>query len=152
QPFENTVIGHYVYGISWSKDGKDLIFHRTNRRQNIMELTAADPETGKCRVIVREEWLPSWTANSPAMRFLEDGRRFIWTSERNGWKNFYLYDLGGNLLVTLTSHPYEVEAIQRVDEKAGFLYYLAHDGDNPMKLQLHRVGLDGQGDKRLTDP
>src|SRR5262249_7467787 len=23
---------------------------------------------------------------------------------------------------------------------------------NPMKLQLHRVGLDGQGDRRLTDP
>jgi dipeptidyl-peptidase-4 len=29
---------------------------------------------------------------------------------------------------------------------------MAHDGDNPMKMQLHRVGLDGKGDKRLTDP
>ena len=26
------------------------------------------------------------------------------------------------------------------------------DGDNYMKLQLHRVGLDGKNDKRLTDP
>ena len=40
----------------------------------------------------------------------------------------------------------------RVDEDAGLLYYMARDGDNPMKLQLHRVGLDGKGDKRLTDP
>ncbi|MGH9768792.1 MAG: prolyl oligopeptidase family serine peptidase, partial [Blastocatellia bacterium] len=32
------------------------------------------------------------------------------------------------------------------------LYYLARSGDNHMKLQLHRVGLDGRGDKRLTDP
>ena len=32
------------------------------------------------------------------------------------------------------------------------LYYMARDGDNPMKLQLHRVGLDGKDDKRLTDP
>jgi dipeptidyl-peptidase-4 len=29
---------------------------------------------------------------------------------------------------------------------------MARDGDNPMKLQLHRVGLDGNGDARLTDP
>ena len=39
-----------------------------------MEFTACNPETGKCRVIVREEWLPSWTENSPAMRFLKDGK------------------------------------------------------------------------------
>src|SRR5262249_45847450 len=31
-------------------------------------------------------------------------------------------------------------------------FYMARDGDNFMKLQLHRVGLDGKGDVRLTDP
>ena len=35
---------------------------------------------------------------------------------------------------------------------AGVLFYMARDGDNHMKLQLHRVGLDGKGDVRLTDP
>ena len=29
---------------------------------------------------------------------------------------------------------------------------MARDGDNHLKLQLHRVGLDGTGDVRLTDP
>ena len=29
---------------------------------------------------------------------------------------------------------------------------MARDGDNYMKQQLHRVGLDGKGDVRLTDP
>ena len=29
---------------------------------------------------------------------------------------------------------------------------MARSGDNHMKLQLHRVGLDGKGDRRLTDP
>ena len=40
----------------------------------------------------------------------------------------------------------------KVDEAAGVLFYMARDGDNHMKLQLHRVGLDGKGDVRLTDP
>jgi dipeptidyl-peptidase 4 len=152
KPFDNSVIGHYVYGISWSADGKELLFHRTNRRQNIMEFCACDPENGKCRVIVRETWPASWTENSPARRFLKDGRRFIWASERSGWKNFYLYDLSGQLLATLTDHDFEVANIVRVDEETGRLYYMARSGDNPMKLQLHRVGLSGADDRRLTDP
>src|SRR5690606_12999311 len=46
----------------------------------------------------------------------------------------------------------EVERIVRVDEKAGVMDYLARSGDNHMKLQLHRVRLNGKGDRRLTDP
>ncbi len=152
QPFDNSVVGHYVYGVSWSADGKLLLFHRTNRRQNVMEFCAADPETGHCRVIVREDWPASWTENSPPMRFLKDGQRFIWTSERTGWKNFYLYELTGRLLATLTAHRFEVAQIAHVDEAADWLYYLAGDGENLMKLQLHRVRLDGADDRRLTDP
>lgn len=152
KPFDNSVVGHYAYNVSWSPDGAELLCNRTNRRQNIMEFTACNPQTGKCRVIVHEEWLPSWTENTPAMHFLKDGKRFIWTSERTGWKNFYLYDLSGRLLTGLTNHPFEVANIVRVDEATGHLYYMARDGDNHMKLQLHRVGLDGKDDKRLTDP
>jgi dipeptidyl-peptidase-4 len=152
KPFEDEVVGHYVYGVSWSPDGRSLLFHRTNRRQNVLELAACDPETGRCRVVVREEWAPSWVENSPEMRFLRDGRRFVWASERNGWKNYDLYDLGGQRIAALTAHEFEAERIAAVDEAAGLLYYTARSGDNPMKLQLHRVGLDGRGDRRLTDP
>ena len=152
KPFDNSVVGHYAYNVQWSPDGSELLFNRTNRRQNIMEFIAASTETGKCRVIVREEWPTGWTENHPPMKFLKDGKRFIWESERTGWKNLYLYDLSGMLLATLTNHPFEVGAILSVDEDGGVLYYMARDGDNHMKLQLHRVGLDGKGDKRLTDP
>jgi len=152
KPFDNSVVGHYAYTVQWSPDGSELLFNRTNRRQNIMEFTAASPQTGKCRVIVREEWPTGWTENHPAMKFLKDGKRFVWESERTGWKNFYLYDLSGKLLVTLTNHSFETGSIVNVDEDSGLLYYMARDGDNHMKLQLHRVGLDGKGDKRLTDP
>jgi dipeptidyl-peptidase-4 len=152
KPFTNDVLGHYAYNIEWSPDGKELTLNRTNRRQNIMEFMACSPESGKCRVVVREEWPTGWVENAPAIRYLEDKQRFIWASERTGFRNFYLYDLSGKLLATLTNHPFEVGAIVKVDEKARQLYYMARSGDNHMKLQLHRVGLDGKGDRRLTDP
>ena len=152
KPFTDDALGHYVYNVAWTPDGREITFNRTNRRQNTMEFTACDPATGRCRVILREEWPASWTENSPPVRYLSDGRRFIWRSERTGFRNFYLYNLDGKLLATLTNHPFEVGEIALVDEKAGALWYTARSGDNHMKMQLHRVGLDGKGDRRLTDP
>ena len=153
KPFDNGVVGHYVYNVSWSPDGQELLLNRTNRRQNILEFAACSPQTGKCRAIVHEEWPTGWIENRPEMRFLKDGKRFIWESSRNGWKNFYLYDLTGKLIAALTTHStVEADNIVLVDEARGFLFYTARDGDNHMKFQLHRVGLDGRNDKRLTDP
>ena len=59
------------------------------------------------------------------LRFLDDGKRFVRESERNGWRNYYLYDLSGNLLATLTNHEFEVAGIVRIDEAANKFYYLA---------------------------
>ena len=152
KPFENSVVGHYVYRVSWAPDSSELLFNRTNRRQNILEFVAANPGTGATRVIVREEWPTGWVQNSPAIHFLDDDQRFIWRSERTGWANFYLYDLKGTLITPLTRHDFDVGSLTKVDEQAGVMFYTARSGDNHMKMQLHRVGLDGTGDVRLTDP
>lgn len=152
KPFTNDVVGHYVYNVRWSPDG-ELFMNRTNRRQNIMEFVACSPSTTKCRVVVREEWPTGWVDNRPQIRFLSDNKRFIWESERNGWTNYYLYDLSGKLINPITQHStFESGAIVKVDEAAGVMFYMARSGDTFMKQQLHRVGLDGRGDVRLTDP
>ena len=152
KPFTNDVLGYYAYNVRWTPDGSELLVNRTNRRQNTLEIVACSPATGKCRVVVREEWPTGWVENSPTMQFLADGKRFIFASERSGFRNFYLYDLSGKLITPLTQHPFETGAIVNVDEKAGVLYYMARSGDNHMKLQLHRVGLNGKNDRRITDP
>jgi dipeptidyl-peptidase-4 len=153
KPFDNDVVGHYVYRIRWSPDGRELLFLRANRRQNTLELTAADPATGACRVVLREEWPTGWVETSPTQHFLEDGRRFVWASERTGWRNYYLYDLNGTLITPLTRYEgFEAANILKIDEAAKVLFLMARDGDNYLKPQLHRVGLDGKSDVRLTDP
>jgi dipeptidyl-peptidase 4 len=152
KPFEPSTIGYYAYHIAWTPDGSELTLNRTNRRQNVMEFAACNPTSGKCRAIVREEWPASWVENIPPMQYLADGKRFLWVSERNGFANIYLYDLSGKLINPITQHQFEVGRIERVDEKTGVLWYTARDGENHMMMQLHRVKLDGTGDKRLTDP
>jgi dipeptidyl-peptidase-4 len=154
KPFaQNDVVGHYAYNVRWSPDGAEVLINRSNRKQNTMELIACNPATTRCRVIVHEEWRTGWVDNRPQMRYLDDNSRFIWESERNGWSNYYLYDLSGKLINPITSHTaFEAGPILQVDEAAGVMYYMARDGDNYLKMQLHRVGIDGKGDVRLTDP
>lgn len=152
KPFNDGALGTYLYGMDWTPDGKEFLFHTTNRKQDIMEYKAADPNTGKTRTIVREEWLPSFTKNTPEMRVLEDGEHFIWASERSGFNNYYLYNWDGTMVNAITSHNFEVNRILKVDEKKKQLYYEARSGDNHMKMQLHRVNFDGTKDVRLTNP
>ncbi|HMD35805.1 MAG TPA: prolyl oligopeptidase family serine peptidase, partial [Vicinamibacterales bacterium] len=153
KPFDDAVVGHYVYHVEWRNDGRELLFLRMNRLQNVMEVVAAEAATGATRVVLHEEWLTGWLNEDPRLVFLQDGQRFIWESQRNGWNHFYLYDLTGKLIAPLTAAAKaDAYSIVKLDEARGLLFYMARDGDNPLKLQLHRVGLDGRNDRRLTDP
>jgi dipeptidyl-peptidase 4 len=155
KPFENATIGYYVYAVDWTPDSKELHLLRTNRRQNVLEMAGCSPATGACRSVARDEWATGWldTDPAPTMTWLKDGNRFIWESDKSGFKNYYLYDFkNGKLLNPITRLNAEVAGIVRVDEANSLLYYIGRDGDNYMKLQLHRARLDGTQDVRLTDP
>ena len=155
KPFENDVVGHYVYRVAWSPDGKELLFNRTNRRQNMMELAACSPDDGQ---------MPRGGARGMADRL---DRELARHAVPRGRQALHL-GVGAQRLqefLSLRSQSgqadraahaadrFEVVEIVRVDEKArARCITSARDGDNYMKLQLHRVGLDGKNDVRLTDP
>lgn len=148
--FGDPALSEYVYDVRWSIDGKELWFNRTNRRQNVLEWVGCNPTTGKCHTIYREENPSGWVDNHINLTLLEGNKQFLMISERNGFRNIYLHNADGTLLHPVTQHGFEVGEILKCDGKQ--VWYIARDGDTPYKLQLHRIGLDGKGDKRLTDP
>jgi dipeptidyl-peptidase 4 len=140
----------YVYGVRFAPGDAGLLFHRTNRRQDRLQIVLADPATGRSRVVV-EEVQPTFQENRPLMRFLADGDRFLWKSERSGFGNLELRKLSDpSFVVPLTRHAFPVDDVIRVDEDANTLWYTAFSADRPMLAQLHRVGLDGAGEARIT--
>jgi dipeptidyl-peptidase-4 len=145
-------IAQYVYNVRFAPDGQTLLFNRTNRKQNVMELCASDLANGKSRVVIQESNPNGWVDNSPRMTWLKDGKSFLWLNERNGFANFWLGSLDKGLIAKVTDLKAEVDGISKLDEDRKVLWYTAHDGENPYLIQLHRVGLDGKGDKRVTDP
>jgi dipeptidyl-peptidase-4 len=143
----------YVYRVSWSPkpgpDGPTLLFHRTNRRQDTLELVAADPETGATRTVLTERQ-ETWQKNDPEFRFLADGRRFIWTSEATGWAHYQLWSLDGGKLAQLTAGEWPVDGIVSVDETNGWLWFMGRSGEVKINPHLHRVRLDGSDGSLVT--
>jgi dipeptidyl-peptidase-4 len=150
--FGDANLAEYIYDVKWSDDGKRLFFNRTNRKQNLMQFCAADPALGTARTVVEEKQPQSWAENHPEITFLKDGKRFIFGSEQDGYKNYYLYDLTGKLLKKLTSNTADAVSIVSVDEPKKRFYYMANGPENPYMRQLHRCDLDGKKDEILTSP
>ena len=143
----------YAYDVRWSPDGRSLLFNRTNRKQNVMQLVAGDPEKATLRVVAEERQPQSWAENHPTAEFLADGHRFVWSTERNGFVNFELRDLDGRLLNPITQNGFDASReIVRIDEGRKEMFYMAAGPQNPYAMQLHVVGLDGKNDRLLTDP
>jgi dipeptidyl-peptidase-4 len=139
----------YVYGVRWSPKGDALLWFRAPRRQDMVELMVTDPATGASRALITERQ-DSWQENSPTIRFLEDGSRFLWESESNGHSNWELWHLEKGRLARLTDDPWVAESIVEVDERAGWVYYMARSSPTAICSQLHRAKLDGSARERLT--
>lgn len=139
----------YVYGVRWSPKGDALLWFRAPRRQDAVELMVTDPATGASRALIVERQ-PTWQENAPTLRFLSDGRRFLWESESNGFSNWELWDLASGRVARLTDDPWVAESIVHVDEEAGWLYYSARSSRTAIHSQLHRARLDGSARERLT--
>ncbi|MCH8824130.1 MAG: DPP IV N-terminal domain-containing protein [Planctomycetes bacterium] len=139
----------YIYQVRYSPDGSLLLYNKTNRHQNVLELMAADLDTGYSRVVLTETQ-ETWQRNSPYIKFLKDQQTFIWETEKTGYKQYELRNLDGRLLKTLTHGNYPAGNILKIDEENGIMYYMAYSDSHPLNAQLHRVGLDGIGQTRLT--
>ena len=140
----------YLYDIRWTPDGTELLVNRTNRHQDILDVFAVDPATGDSRIVVTEKQ-EAFQENSPVIKFLSDRKRFVWETEKNGWKNYELRDLKGKFINKLTqAEDYPVSQIQVVDEKNGWFYFTAYSDKNPYNIQLHRTRLDGTEHVRIT--
>jgi dipeptidyl-peptidase 4 len=138
----------YIPRVNWLVDSKHVAIQKLNRPQTVIELSIADAASGKSRVALTDKDL-YWINVSDDLKFLKDGKRFLWSSERSGYRHIYLYDLEGKQLAQTTKGDWEVFAVDGVDEAKGLIYFTAAE-KSPLERHLYRVGLDGSGFSRIT--
>lgn len=138
----------YVPRVNWLPDSKRLTIQRLNRTQTIVDVLLADAATGKSSTILADKD-DYWINVSDDLHFLENGKRFLWSSERSGYRHLYLYDFSGKSPAQLTKGDWEVSRVEGVDEANGVVYFTATE-KSPLERHLYRVGLDGSGFARIT--
>jgi len=143
---ENTDI--YIARLNWLTDSKHLAIQRLNRQQTVLDLLVADAATGQTRTALTEQD-QYWINISNDLRFLKDGKRFLWSSERSGYRHLYLYDLEGKQLAQITKGEWEVSGVDSVDEAKGVVYFTG-TAKSPLERHLYRVSLDGSAISRIT--
>ncbi|HTM49238.1 MAG TPA: S9 family peptidase [Bryobacteraceae bacterium] len=140
--------GYLLARVDWLPTGQGLAVQRLNRIQNRLELLLADPSSGSASLLLREQD-PYWINVTDTYRFLKDGKRFLWSSERDGFRHLYLYSLDGKLASTVTRGEWEVTSLAGVDEAARMVYYVS-TAKSPLERHLYRAGFDGKHAERLT--
>ncbi len=148
--------------LGFTPDSRSVAYQQLNRAQNELELrllsvpAAPGEPLGTPRRVLGER-SRDWVNTFGAPRFLKDGRRFLWLSERDGFAHVYLCDLAGACRA-VTRGPWAVDAQVSftgtgpglvLDERSGFLYFTATEKD-PRERHLYRIRLDGTGRTRLT--
>lgn len=140
-----------IWSIGWLADSSEFLFLEADRYTKKIRFAAANPRLGSTREIVSESSEAPAGRRDWSMTLVDDGKKFIWRSSRDGWHHLYLYDLDGKLIRRLTEGAFPVDRVVTVDEKAGWVYFVARpDRRRPYDTHLCRVTLDGAGFEQLT--
>jgi dipeptidyl-peptidase-4 len=141
---------HYIPQMDWAAGSDEVLLQRFNRRQNTDDVMLGDARTGKVRTVLTERD-STWVEVVDQVVWLNGGKSFAWVSERDGWNHVYVVSRDGTSSRLLTRGAFDVVEIKGVDEKGGWLYYIASPG-NPTQRYLFRVRLDGKGAPERLSP
>lgn len=141
-----------LYGPVWNADGSGVTFEyneRGHKNYRILELSATD---GSVRPLVEEshDKYVNWIRIFRHMH--SDGKRIIWSSERDNYNHLYMYDRAtGKPTHQITSGPRYLREVVHVDEENEKIYFSANNtasGDDPYFIRYYSINFDGSG---LTD-
>ncbi|NVO31597.1 S9 family peptidase [Hymenobacter lapidiphilus] len=139
----------YIPRINWTKVPNLLSIRRMNRLQNKLEILHADAKTGQSAVVLTDTDAAYVEVNDD-LRYLEGGKQFLFTSEKDGYRHLYLYDMNGKLARQLTKGNWEIASIEGFNEKKGEVYFTSTE-ESPLQRHLYRINLKGKGKTRLGE-
>jgi dipeptidyl-peptidase-4 len=148
---------NYLARMDWAANSTELAIQQLNRRQNVNTLWFASAASGAVRQVLVDRdsaWIDIYDDHvnwgpGPSLHWTPDNAKFIWVTEKDGWRHAWYVDRSGQLSL-ITNGAYDVMKVVRIDMKGGWLYYHASP-TNGTQMFLWRTRLDGSGSpERLT--
>ncbi|WP_333818638.1 S9 family peptidase [Ohtaekwangia sp.] len=140
----------YIPRVKWTANGNTLSVRRLNRLQNNLDILHINASTGAATLVLNEKSNTYIDLEfTDDLLYLADGKQFIYTSERDGFKHLYLYSIEGTLLHQITSGSFEVAQFVGLDEKNKTVYYTSTEV-SPLEKQFYSISLDGKKKVKLS--
>ena len=136
----------------WDQNSRTVTFHFNERGHKTYRVLEMDLEAN-VRTLIEEKEEKYVNYTRLQRRDLSDGRRILWTSERDGYNHLYLYDRSTGRLSQLTHGQWNVREIQHIDERRGIVYFSANGmntREDPYLIHYYKVRLDGRHLTALT--
>ena len=140
---------NYLPRMEWI-DSKELVLQRMNRQQNTDRVLIADAVTGGTRTALTEHD-SAWVDVVDDWQWLAGDSRFLWMSERDGWRHLYAVPRRGGSPTLITHGQFDVVSVAGIDELGGWVYYIASPS-NATERFLYRTRLDGTGAAERITP
>lgn len=142
----------YIPNIQWTKDPEILAIKRLNRLQNRQDIfhystkfkSATNILTDKSKTYIHATYTKEWI-------YLDNGTHFLMSSERDGYKHFYIHRMDGQLEYKATSGAYNAEEMIGLDQRSKnpVLYYTSTEV-SPLERHVYRVDWKGNGKIQLS--
>lgn len=143
-----------LLGPSWNDDSKAVTFEYNERGHKVYRVLEMSATDGSVRTLIEEK--EEKYVNYPRIyrNYLGDGKRIIWSSERDNYNHLYMYDRAtGKPTHQITKGEWYVRGVQYVDEQNEVIYFSANGinkNEDPYLIHYYRINFDGTDMVELT--
>lgn len=154
-------VQHYIVRMEFIPGSDNILIQQLNRKQNISRLYLYNGADKSVKTIYEESddaWVDIFQSGNPYttdftnnFTWLENGKAILWATEKDGWRHLYIVKLDGSVERNITPGDYDVIEVNKIDEKNGFVYFMASP-DNATQKYLYRTSLKGNEKLQRVTP
>ncbi len=137
-----------------AKNKSDFLYLvRMDRSYQKADICKASTSSGDVEILFSEEVKPYIWTGFTNLHIIDNGKEYIWLSEKSGWPQLYLYDEKGKQKNKITEGYFVVSGVDAIDTLKRVVYFTGHgkeEGISPYYQMKYRVNFDGTGLKLLT--
>ncbi len=143
-----------LVAMDYYRSDTTLYITRRSRKADKIDLCKINLEDGSVTELISEENLPHLNLTLFNYRIVNNGKNFIWWSERTGRGNYYLYNEYGKLQNRITTGENLVAGrIQHIDTIKNEIIFAGYGNEkdiNPYYTFYYKASLDGKKQVLLT--
>jgi len=141
---------NYLARMDFIPNSNEVMIQQLNRLQNRNTVWIGNVESMQLNMILTDED-DAFLDIHDNIQWLDGEKYFTWTSEMDDWLHLYKVSRNGKEMDLITKGDFDVVNINCIDEKGGFVYYIASPTSYTHRY-LYRSRIDGNGDAERVSP